>query len=858
MKRDPKDTAPFSDLRGRAEEALNQRSMDGRSPLEMSSEELLGLVHELRVHQFELEMQNEELSRTREELEHSHERYKALYDFAPVGYVTIDRNGMIRSANLTLAAMLGVERGPLIRHPLSRFVPKSDLGRFFHFLEELKQSAGLHRCEVELRRNDGTRFFARLEGLTVEGDSEEDEQSRIAVSDISAQKRAETSRAESEAHYRTIFESAGIGIVRYDIEGRLLAVNPAFAHMLGYARGGLTGRTWQELTHPEHVQQDVQRFDGLIACERDHYSTEKRYLHADGHPVWANVTVTCLRDEDGTPSYLVGMVEDITERKRVEEALRESEARYRILFSEMIAGSALHEVVLNDRGEPVDSRFLDINPAFERLTGRQREQVIGKTLLELWPETERYWIDLVADVARTGEPKREENYFQPLGRYFEVMAFRPAEGQCAVTFTDVTDRREAVEVVRRERDNLIRVFEAMADGVYVADEDYNIQYVNSALTREFGLVEGRKCFEYFQDRQEACPWCKSQDVFAGKTVRWEWRSPRNGRTYELIDTPLASPDGGTWKLEIFRDVTERKRTEEALREAKEAAESASRAKSAFLANMSHEIRTPVSGVLGMIELVLRDPSSPNQLEYLRAGQKSGRSLLRIIDEILDFSSIEAGRLTVEEEEFDPGAMVNDVAGSLATDAQTKGLELVCQVESDVPERVISDEGRVRQVLVNLVGNAIKFTPEGEVVVRMELDGSGGGSSPTRNLFFFVSDTGIGIPREKMDVIFESFRQVDGSVTRSHGGTGLGLAISKRIVEKLGGEIRVASDENEGTTFTFTIPVRMVSSASARREPPRIMLTCARNETLSRTGCAGITTSARSLNVTMDKTSSGVS
>jgi PAS domain S-box-containing protein len=693
MKRDPEDTAPFSDLRGRAEEAVGQPSMDGRSSLEMSPEELLALVHELRVHQFELEMQNEELCRTREELEHSHERYKTLYDFAPVGYVTIDCNGMIRSANLTLVAMLGVERGLLNRRALSRFVSKSDHGPFFHFLEELKQSAGLHRCEVELQRKDGTGFFALLEGLTAEGDGEEGERSRIAVSDITARKQAEASRAESETHYRTIFESAGVGIVQCDIEGRLLAVNPAFAQMLGYTPRELTGRTWRQLTHPEHVQQDVKRLDELAACERDHYSTEKRYLHADGHPVWANVTVTCLRDEDGTPSYLVGMVEDITARKAAEE------------------------------------------------------------------------------------------------------------------------------VLRRELDNLTRVFEAMADGVYVADQDYNIQYVNPALTREFGLVEGRKCFEYFQDREEACPWCRSQEVFAGKTVRWEWRSPKNGRTYDLIDTPLTSPDGGTWKLEISRDVTERKRAEEALREAKEAAESASRAKSEFLANMSHEIRTPVSGVLGMIELVLRDPSSPNQLEYLRAGQKSGRSLLRIIDEILDFSSIEAGRLTVEEGAFDPGAMVDDVAGSLAMDAQTKGLELVCQVGSDVPERVISDEGRVRQVLVNLVGNAIKFTHEGEVVVRMELDGSGGGSSPARNLSFFVSDTGIGIPREKMDVIFESFRQVDGSVTRSHGGTGLGLAISKRIVEKLGGEIRVASDENEGTTFTFTIPVRMVSSASARREPP---------------------------------------
>ncbi len=354
------------------------------------------------------------------------------------------------------------------------------------------------------------------------------------------------------------------------------------------------------------------------------------------------------------------------------------------------------------------------------------------------------------------------------------------------------------------------------EGVLVVDADYRVRFMNGIMQQWFGEPMGRTCYSLSGAQETLCPHCKLDRVIGqGERVRYEATAP-NGRTFEIIATPMANEDGGTSMMEVLRDVTERKRTEQALQQAKVAAEAANRAKSEFLATMSHEIRTPMNAIMGTGELLAKDARTEEQRAYTETLRRAGGVLLGLIDDILDISKIEAGRLELDRSRVDLQALLDEVLGIMAVRAGDKGIALSGRVLPGTPCCIEGDPRRLRQVLINLVGNALKFTDRGQVEVSIEA-ARDRPEADAAELHFQVVDTGIGIPAEKHELIFQTFTQSDSSISRTYGGTGLGLAICRRLVEMMGGRIWLESEPGRGSRFHFTVR-SAAASCPAAEEP----------------------------------------
>lgn len=384
-----------------------------------------------------------------------------------------------------------------------------------------------------------------------------------------------------------------------------------------------------------------------------------------------------------------------------------------------------------------------------------------------------------------------------------------------------------IRFLERERQKLSALVNNTDAGFLALDTNLHVRWMNNICRGWFGEARPGQgggtpaCADLLCGSRSVCEDCPAaRSLLTGEAAHREIRFDVDGQTRHIYATamPIKSHDNRVDEaMLMLQDITDlevlRRSQEESLR-AKEQAESASRAKSEFLANMSHEVRTPMTGILGMTGLLLESSLSGEQHDYARVIQSSGEALLTIINDILDFSRIEAGRLTVDPIPFDLTAAVDEVVTLISERADEKGVELIARYAPDVPRRMIGDAGRIRQVLMNLAGNALKFTHEGHVLINVErVDGD----DHHARIRVSVEDTGIGIDAEKLAYVFEKFTQADGSITRRYGGTGLGLAISKQLVELMGGGIAVNSTPGCGSTFAFTLTLPLDTEAPI--EPP---------------------------------------
>jgi two-component system, sensor histidine kinase and response regulator len=625
-------------------------------------------------------------------------------------------------------------------------------------------------------------------------------------------------------------EQSPASIVITDLNGTIEYVNPKFEQASGYSVEEAIGRNPRILKSGQTPREVYSQMWQSLKQGKE-WVGEFSNRRKDGAIYWEHASVSPIRNSDGNTTHYVAVKEDITERRKIEQEL--------IRLAHVTRSIREFVLITDGRG-----RISYANRAVTDRFGYTPEELVGKRVTILVSPAmgsdllrgaiqgtiQGGWSGDVLGISKQGEEfwmSLTTSQLQHDNRLLGVV----------VVSRDITERKLAEEQLRKSEAQFRLLWENSRDGMRLSDADGRILLVNDAycelveLTREELL--GKPISVLYREEEHdrvLNTYCRN---FSARTIKAYFESEHslwNNRSawFSVSNALIEGAGQPPILLSIFRDITERKIAEAELarrasdlfiakskaeeqarmleiqavelRQAKEEALQASRFKSEFVANMSHEIRTPMNGVIGMTGMLLDTHLSSEQREYAEIIRTSGDALLSIINDILDFSKIEAGKMSLECVDFDLRTTVEEAVDLLAPKAHEKGIELSCAVYQDVPVAVNGDPGRLRQVLVNLVNNAVKFTEAGEVSVRVTLDDD---AAEYVLLRFEVADTGIGISAEARARLFQPFSQADGSTTRKYGGTGLGLRISKQLVELMDGVIDVTSEEGKGSTFWFT-------------------------------------------------------
>jgi two-component system, sensor histidine kinase and response regulator len=699
----------------------------------------------------------------------------------------------------------------------------------------------------------------------------------IAIeSDVSERKQSEAALRESEARMRAILNTAVDGIITIDEWGKIETINPAAAAIFGYQPEELTDQNVRVLMPEPHRRRHHQYIENYLTAGQPKVIGTGREVvgqrkNGELFPLYLAVSEVPLPGR----RLFTGILRDITTVKQAEETLARQNMEASLLFgaTDIAAEAASIEeafqkcvnLISQSIGWPIGHVYRLAAEGTQMLHPTDiwyQEDPSASAVFREVTMASRFsaGLGLPGRVLGSGEPAwivdvQEDNNF-PRAKEADDIGVRGAfgfpvkiGGQTLAVFEffssstmapdskfletmrrvgeqmgRVLERKQAEEDLRSSEERYRQLIENAGDIIYRTDANGHFTYASPVATRILKFSEAEFLGKHYLQlvRPDYVPAVKSfyQTQYASNTQSSYFRFPaltKEGAERWLGQNVQLLLEGGRCVgfQAVARDITEQVVAEKALQQAKESAEAATRAKSEFLATMSHEIRTPMNAIIGMTDLLWEFSISEEQQEYLKVLKNAGNTLLHLINDILDLSKVEAGHIELESAPFDLNEVVTEICELMRVNARSKNLEVTCQLGTGVPAELLGDPARLRQILINLMGNAVKFTAQGRVLLKVgdaaEVDADSATlvrsedhePKGTVQLLFSVSDTGIGVPPEKASSIFDSFTQLDSSITRRYGGTGLGLTISKRLVELMGGRIWVESAPDQGSTFFFT-------------------------------------------------------
>ncbi|HEX9996067.1 MAG TPA: PAS domain S-box protein [Abditibacterium sp.] len=706
-------------------------------------------------------------------------------------------------------------------HPVSwweEYIHPDDRERVMDGLRHVIES-GKHfwKAEHRYKKVDGSYVHVLNRGYVLRDETGKPKRALGAVMDLSIQKQLEA----DHQIFRQLADNSPDFVAMCDMNLNPTYRNAQVPRLMGVRTGEMAlNPQIADYFYPEDQAFVFDEFFPRVIREGQGI-TEIRLRHLQtGAPVWMSYQLFVLRDIEGNPAALATISRDISVRKTMELALRRSEERYRTLFEAIDNGFCVIEMIFDANEHPIDYRFLEVNPAFERQTGLQNAQ--GKTIREMVPNLDEFWFQTYGKVAVTGESIHFENAATAMDRFFDVYAFRveaPHERRVALLFTDITarkkgeaEREELVRSLDAERQLLSMIYETSPAFVCtLRGRDLVFEMANPAYYQLIGHREiiGKPLLEalpevdgqgYVEVLHGVLDSGQSLPIYERPVLlQREANGPLEERIINLLYTPLRDPDGTISRIFAHGvDITDQVR-------ARRAAEEANRVKDEFLATLSHELRTPLTAIMGWASILQDKKLNAEEVSRgVATIARNARAQSQLIEDILDVSRVITGKLRLEVQPVDVTAIIEEAVSTVAPAAAAKEIRLQRVLDTG-DSIVLGDGARLQQIIWNLLSNAIKFTPRaGRVQIKLERINS--------HLEITVADTGMGIAPEILPHVFERFRQADSTSTRSHGGLGLGLAIVRHLTELHGGNVEAQSEGlQKGASFVVKLPLAAVNS-----------------------------------------------